>query len=64
MIHPKNGGSAMTALRNPISSALVRWVDTIRQRRRRRIGERIMNSLPPSLQDDIGWRPSRRFPPR
>jgi hypothetical protein len=63
MIHHKKGGSTMTALRNPISSALVRWVDIIRQRRRRRLGERIMNSLPPHMQDDIGWAPSRRFPP-
>jgi hypothetical protein len=50
----------MTALRNPISSALVRWVDIIRQRRRRRIGELTINALPPSLLDDIGGRPPRK----
>ncbi|WEX09761.1 hypothetical protein [Chelativorans sp. AA-79] len=48
----------MIATRNPIGRTLERWAMAYRQRRRRRLGERIMNDLPASLQRDIGWSPT------
>ncbi|WP_156936765.1 hypothetical protein [Chelativorans sp. J32] len=47
----------MVTVRNPITRALGRWTEAYRLRRRRKIGERIMNELPHNLQRDIGWVP-------
>lgn len=50
----------MTTIHHTITSAIARWAVGIQRRRRRRVGERIMNDLPPSLQRDIGWDPVSR----
>jgi len=47
----------MITARNPITRAVERWTETYRHRRRRKIGERIMNELPLRLQRDVGWEP-------
>lgn len=52
----------MAIVGQSVLRVMVRFAEFLRQRRRRRIGERIMNDLPPSLQKDIGWEPTR--PPR
>lgn len=48
----------MTAPRYSISRTIARWATHFHQRRRRKLGERIMNDLPLSLQRDIGWEPT------
>ncbi|MCT8999257.1 hypothetical protein [Chelativorans intermedius] len=48
----------MNTERNTISHVVERWFGAYMRRRRRKMGERIMNELPPSLQRDIGWQPT------
>ncbi|WP_159587576.1 hypothetical protein [Chelativorans xinjiangense] len=48
----------MTATRYSISRTVHRWASAYRRCRRRKLTERIMNDLPPSLQRDIGWQPT------
>ena len=43
-----------------IARTINRWADGNARRRRRKLGERMMNDLPPSLQRDIGWDPAKR----
>ena len=48
----------MTAIRYSISRTIERWAMTFQARRRRKLGERIMNELPTRMQRDIGWEPT------
>lgn len=50
----------MPVFDNTVLSSLAGWAQGWRRRRRRRVGERIMNDLPRHLQDDIGWEPPAR----
>lgn len=42
------------------AGAIARLISRSRLHRRRRLGQQIMNDLPPHLQRDIGWDPWAR----